>query len=306
MVYVLAVLAAFANALSSVLQRLGVQGAPRDATMSLGLIRYAVRHLVWFAGVALIAGGFLLQAVALRFGRLSQVQPIVTTELLFLVLILGVWFRYRLSWREWLGASAAAGGLACFLLVASPGGGTNVPSSRNWVVVSIVICGLVVTASTLGFSGPPWFRAGMYGIAGAIVFAFCAALTKELTTQITHGWGHVFTTWVPYALAASGLVGLFLIQSSFHAGPVTASQAMLTIVDPLTSVFLGIWLFADHLDTSLWRLPVEAMAMGVIVGGIILLARSPLVAASAVAAPGGEEAAEALARQPKLGSAPSV
>src|SRR5664280_206765 len=100
MAYALATLAAFANALSSVFQRIGVQNAPSDTTMSWALIRHAIRHVIWFAGLALIGVGFLLQAVALRFGQLSSVQPIVTTELLFLVLILGVWFRYHLTWRS--------------------------------------------------------------------------------------------------------------------------------------------------------------------------------------------------------------
>ena len=112
----LAVLAAFSNALSAIFQRIGVQNAPEDKAMSWSLIREALRHLIWFAGVALIFAGFVLQAVAFRFGRLSSVQPIVTTELLFMVLILGVWFRYELTWREWVGAAAAAGGLAAFLL----------------------------------------------------------------------------------------------------------------------------------------------------------------------------------------------
>src|SRR5664279_4245032 len=208
MAYALATLAAFANALSSVFQRIGVQNAPSDTTMSWALIRHAIRHIVWFAGLALIGVGFLLQAVALRFGQLSSVQPIVTTELLFLVLILGVWFRYHLTWRE------------------------------------------AAVAASLGFTGPRWFRASMFGASGAVVFALSAALTKQLTTLVTEGWGHVFTNWDPYALVVTGLIGLFLIQSSFHAGPITASQATLTIVDPVMSVVIGIWLFHDHLDTE--------------------------------------------------------
>src|ERR1035441_6111125 len=135
MAYALATLAAFANALSSVFQRIGVQNAPSDTTMSWALIRHAIRHIVWFAGLALIGVGFLLQAVALRFGQLSSVQPIVTTELLFLVLILGVWFRYHLGWREWAGSLAAAGGLAAFLAIAEPGGGNSVPGMSGWTEV---------------------------------------------------------------------------------------------------------------------------------------------------------------------------
>jgi drug/metabolite transporter (DMT)-like permease len=297
----LAVLAAFSNALSAIFQRIGVQNAPDDKAMSWSLIREALRHLIWFAGVALIFVGFVLQAVAFRFGRLSSVQPIVTTELLFLVLILGVWFRYRLTWREWLGAGAAAGGLATFLLIAAPGGGTFVPTLSSWVVVFVVVGGITVATAALGFTGPRWFRAAMFGSAGASMFALSAALTKQFSTLVTDGWGHVFTNWDPYALAVTGLVGLFLVQNSFHAGPITASQSALTIVDPLTSVIIGIWLFHDHLDTSQWRLPLEFAAICVVVIGVMLLSRSPLVADARDQSSSGE----ILARQP-LNSEPAL
>src|ERR1019366_8775719 len=121
--------------------------------------------------------------------------------------------------------------------------------------------------------------------------------TKQLTTLVTEGWGHVLTNWDPYALVVTGLIGLFLIQSSFHAGPITASQATLTIVDPVMSVVIGIWLFHDHLDTAQWRLPVELVAMGIVVFGVIVLSRSPLVAGVKDESSTGDK----LVRQPKSG-----
>jgi len=278
MAFLLAVLASFANALSAIFQRIGVQNAPTETTMSLSLIGYALRRGIWLAGVVLIGAGFVLQAVALRFGQLSAVQPIVTTELLFLVLILGVWFRYHLSWREWAGSLAAAGGLATFLAVAEPGGGNTVPGLGAWTEVFIAVGAVVVVAVTLAFTGPRWFRAAMFGAAGALMFALSAALTKVFTTLVTEGWGHVFIHWEPYAMAATGIIGFFFAQNAYHAGPITASQASITIIDPLASVLIGIWLFDDRLRTASWRGPVEALAMLVMFAGVFVLCLSPLVA----------------------------
>ncbi len=278
MAILLAVLASFCNALSAVFQRIGVQSAPAKSTMSLSLITYALKRWIWLLGVAMIGLGFLLQAVALRFGQLSSVQPIVTTELLFLVLILGLWFRYRVAWRDWVSATAAAGGLAGFLVIADPRGGDTVPALRDWLVVFVAVGAVVVVTVLLGFTGPRWFRASMFGTAAAIVFALSAALTKVFTTLVTEGWGHVFTHWEPYALVAAGLFGLFLSQSAYHAGPITATQATLTIVDPLASVIIGIWLFGDRLQTAGWRLPAEVASMVVLFGGVFVLSQSPLVA----------------------------
>ncbi|HEX4244206.1 MAG TPA: DMT family transporter [Acidimicrobiales bacterium] len=278
MAFLLAVLASFANALSAILQRIGVQNAPTETTMSISLISYALRRGVWLVGLALIGAGFVLQAVALRFGNLSAVQPIVTTELLFLVLILGVWFRYHLGWREWAGSVAAAGGLATFLAVAEPGGGNTVPGVSAWTEVFIAVGAVVVVAVALGFTGPRWFRAAMFGAAGALMFALSAALTKVFTTLVTEGWGHVFVHWEPYAMVGAGFIGFFFAQNAYHAGPITASQATLTIVDPLASVLIGVWLFGDRLRTGGWRGPIEALAMLVMFGGVFVLCQSPLVA----------------------------
>ena len=73
--------------------------------MRISLMSYAIRRVIWIVGFGLMLVTFGLQATALRFGELSVVQPVLTTELLFLLLILGGWFRYRLGWQEWLGAA---------------------------------------------------------------------------------------------------------------------------------------------------------------------------------------------------------
>ena len=299
MAYVLALLAALANALSAIFQRIGVQNAPADTVMSVRLIRYAFSNVIWFLGLALILVGFLLQAGALHFGQLSSVQPLVATELLFLVLILGAWFRYHLGWKEWGGSGAAAGGLATFLVVAAPGGGNVIPTRHTWIVVFVVIGAASAGCTALGFTGPRWFRAAMFGSAGAVMFALAAALTKQFTDLLAEGWVHVVTDWVPYALLATGVIGLFLIQSSFHAGPITSSQAAITIIDPIVSVVIGIYLFHDRLETAGWRLPVEVVAIVVVIAGVLLLSMSPLVAGAKDESGKGEK----LVRRPRQGLA---
>ena len=202
MAYVLAVMAAFANALTSVLQRMGVESAPADTNLKLSLIAYAMRRTVWIAGFLVLIAAFLLQFLALHFGRLTTVQPILTLELPFLVAILGIWFRLPLTWREWVGATAAAAGLAAFLALSAPSGGNEIPDLEDWGIVSFAViagCSLAVLLTRIGSAA---WRAAWFGTAGAIAFAFTAALIKTMNDEITRGWSHVFLTWPPYALAA--------------------------------------------------------------------------------------------------------
>lgn len=278
MVYVLAVAAALANALTSVLQRMGVEDAPASDTMKLSLLTYALRRKVWLAGFALMLGSFLMQAIALHFGRLTQVQPVLTTELLFLVLILGTWFRYRIGWREWVGAIGISAGLAGFLVFANPGGGNDVPDAAEWLTVGGVCVGAMAVCVLLTRFGARWWRAAMFGTAAAIAYAFTAALTRVVAGQAASNWVGIFTHWEAYGLAAFGVAAVFLSQNAYHAGPIAASQSTLVLVDPLASIAIGIGLFGDNLRTGEPWGPLEAFSLLILFVAAVILSNSPLVA----------------------------
>jgi drug/metabolite transporter (DMT)-like permease len=287
MVYVLALGAAMANAFTSVLQRLGVEDAPAADTLRLRLMVHAVRHRVWLAGFGLMVLSFVMQATALHLGRLSEVQPILTIELLFLVLILGTWFRYAIAWREWLGAAAAAVGLSGFLVFAAPGGGNLQPTAVEWGEVGGACAAVIAGGVFLARRGPRWWRAAMFGLAGAVAYAFAAACTKEMTGYLATDWVSVFWHWETYGLAVSGSLAVFLTQNAYHAGPIAASQSSLVLVDPLASILIGIGLFGDDLRTrGAWG-PLEAASLLVLFGGGLLLSNSPLI--TGIRAGGPEE-----------------
>ncbi len=288
MAYLLAVGAAMANALATIMQRMGVETAPSSARLRWQLVAHAIRRKVWLGGLGAIVGGFLLQFTALHFGRLSAVQPVLALELPFLVVILGVWFGHKLTWREWTGAFMAAAGLATFLDLAQPGGGLQRPDAGDWILVSTVVVVCSVVSAALAREGPAAWRAAMFGISAAVMFAFTAAVMKEMNADISQGWGTVFLSWPPYVMSVTGLTGLFLAQNAFHAGPITASQTALVILDPFASIAIGIGLFDDRLQTAGARGPCEVVGLLVLLVGIFWLTRSPLVAE--VKAEGGAQA----------------
>jgi uncharacterized membrane protein len=277
MVYVLAVAAALSNALTSVLQRMGVEDAPEESTMRLSLMAHAIRRGVWLMGFGFMVLSFLLQSIALHLGRLSIVQPILTMELLFLVAILGTYFRFAISVREWIGAGAIALGLGGFLYFAAPGGGDAVPTDLGWIVVGGSTVALIVTAVVATRWGPRWWKAAMFGTAAAISFAFTAALIKVVSDYATSDWVTMLTHWQTYGVIVFGLLGLFLTQNAFHAGPLAASQSTLVLVDPLVSICLGIALYGDTLRTSGAYGPLEALSLLVMFMGAVFLSNSPLI-----------------------------
>lgn len=277
MVYLLALGAALSNALASVFQRMGVEDAPESATMSLRLMRHALRRGIWLLGFVFMICAFLCQAFALHFGRLSVAQPILTMELLFLVFILGTYFGYPVRAREWIGASAIAVGLAGFLAFSQPGGGKRIPDLLQWGVVGGIAVAVMGGAVVATRRGPRWWKAAMFGTAAAMSFAFTAALIKVVSDYVARDWVSMLWHWQTYALIAFGLMGLFLTQNAFHAGPIAASQSTLVLVDPLFSILIGIALYGDSLRTrGAWG-PLEAFSLLVMFCGALFLASSPLV-----------------------------
>jgi len=282
MVYIFAIAAAMVSATAGVTQRLGLESAPAESAMRIGLLTHAVRRRVWLVGFVLLLGQFVLQATALRFGQLSVVQPLLTLDLLFVVAILATAFHRRLGWREWTGAVTIVAGLAGFLALAAPSVGRGLPSTGSWAAVTAVAVGLSAILVITTRWGPRWWRAAAFGSAAAVLFAYNAALTKATTTLVTRGWGHVFVNWEPYAIGVTGLAGFFLLQNALHAGPIAASRASMVVLNPLASIVIGSTVFAERLRDGGWYVAAESLALVVLCAGAFLLTQSPLVSAATI------------------------
>src|SRR5689334_17669002 len=107
----IAVLAALAAAASfgvaAALQHRQARLTPDAGGVRL-LARLAAQPL-WLAGIALAALAYGMQALALAFGPLALVAPIVATDLLFALPVAARWSR-PLRARDWLGCVLAGGG----------------------------------------------------------------------------------------------------------------------------------------------------------------------------------------------------
>lgn len=274
-----ALCAAMSNALATVLQRIGVEEVPADARSSSKLMASVLSRPVWFVGLLFAAASFLLQALALSLGDLSSVQPVMVTELVFLMAVLGFWFRRPLGWSEWSGAIITAFGLGVFLSVSAPSGGGLRPDIYSWgLVLSAAAGGVVLSLALTRFRSRSW-RAAWFGTAGGICFALTAATLKISSDYVARqGIGHLFFHWQPYAVAATGLLGLIIVQHSLQAGSIAASQSALLIVNPVASILIGTLLFGDRLQTAGGREVVDVLALIVMFIGLFLLAHSPLIA----------------------------
>ncbi len=281
--YLLAVLAACANATSSVLQRKANREVPRQQNLSPRLIWSLVHEPVWFGGVLAVIVGFLLQATALGTGQLSVVEPLLVLELPATLILASRVFHSRLGWREWVPAAVMTAGLAGLLFALSPSAGRS-SSVRwyDWVIgagINLVLVGALVAWARRGSGGgrSSGRRAALLGVAGGAAFGLTAALMKGMTTTFSGGgFGELFTSWQVYAMVASGALGLFLVQSALNAGRLLAAQPGLTLSDPVVSILWGVLVFGEQVREGPYL--VLAVVSGVAMSAaVLMLARSPLL-----------------------------
>jgi drug/metabolite transporter (DMT)-like permease len=303
----LALAASVFTASASITQRFAAAPAPGELAFSPRLILYLIRRPIWFIGILCMIIGFVFQVVALRASGLGLVQPVIATELLLVFGFLALRSPRRVQRRDWVAAVAMAVGLASFLGIAHPSGGSDFATHSRWLVASV---GALVGAGVfwmlaripLRSGRPPSSsrQAALLAIAAGIGWGFVAAVIKELSGQLSGGLYAVFTNWSPYVLLVAGAGAFFLLSSAFQAGSLAASQPGLTIVDPLVASVLGVFLFNERIRHDPSDVLGEVLALLVLVAGVILLSRSRLLEGNSA------ERAEEAAAPGDDGSRPSL
>ncbi|MGW0083055.1 DMT family transporter [Streptomyces sp. NPDC003393] len=278
----LAVLAAIANALASVLQRKAARERPESESLNWRLVWSLLHRPIWFGGVAAIIAGFLLQAVALGNGQLSVVQPVLLLELPATLVLASLVFGSHLGVREWTASVAMIAGLAGLLYFLSPAhGSTAHATALMWALASglnVLVVGAVVAWARL--TGVGARKAALLGVATGCAFGFTAALIKGVTVEFTHGLDAVFTNWQLYGMIVAGAGAMFLLQSAMRAGRLLASQPALTLSDPVVAILWGVLVFGEAVRGGLY-IVLSVVAAGVVAAAVVVLTRSPLLAGQA-------------------------
>ena len=286
--YLLAVLAACMNATSSVLQRKANRRVPQKQNLSVKLVVSLFHQPVWFGGVLAVTAGFLLQATALGMGQLTVVEPILVLELPATLILGSRVFGTRLGRREWGATAAMTAGLAGLLYFLSPSAGRA--AAVSWYVwltgvgINLALIGALVAWARRKSGGPGGrggnreggssFRAAVLGTAAGSAFGLTAALMKAMTNTFSQGIGALLTSWPLYAMIASGVLGMFLLQSAMNAGRLIAAQPGITLSDPIVSILWGLLVFQEKARGG-WFIALAVVSGLVMAAAVISLGKSP-------------------------------
>lgn len=275
----IAVVAALSNGLSAILQRLAASRHMTPKLFEEKFIAELFRSHLWLAGAGFDILGFLLQAAALGVGSLIIVEPVMTVDLIFMLIILAMFYKVPIGKREWLSAVAICLGLSSLLITSHPVGGHLDFDAVKWVIlasiVALMLIAAVLVTRRLNYGH---LRAAFAGVATGANFAFTAGLTKLAVDILTsHGAGALLTSWELYAMIASAAASMIMIQNTYGAGSLVVSQPALAIANPLFGVVIGIVLFGDRVDTSALNLGLALLSALVLAAGVFYLSGSKAI-----------------------------
>lgn len=245
-VAVLCALAAAALiAVGSVAQQTSAAAVP-DTDSFVGSLLRSPR---WWAGILGDGGSYVLQVIALVFGSVLLVQPLLVASLLFALPLAAATTGRRVTRTTWLLAGALCAALAIFLLVGNPNEGTGDAAAARWALPLGTVLAVTAAAVVVALLSPRR-RALSFGIAAGVLYGVTSAFTKHVTDLAEHGIPQLLGSWQTWTLVAAGATAIYLQQRAFQAGSLTASLPALTVGEPLAAIVLGMTVLGEHLRTD--------------------------------------------------------
>lgn len=269
-----AMVGAAAMGLANATQSMATKQVPASGILDPHLILNLLRNPTWLIGIVATIAGLGLQVVALGFGPLLLVQPLLVSALLFTNVFMA-WLVHRRADRVLvLGALLCVAGLCAFLLVARPqqhgdkivGIEQVVPLALTFGIV-VVVCLWVAARTRRGV------RVLALALATGVLYGVTAGLMKVVSGEFRAGLFVPFTHWGLYTVCVIGPMGFLLSQNTFQQGKlISPAVGVITTVDPLVGVGIGVSWFGETVETTPGALAGQAVSALVIIGGIAIMA----------------------------------
>src|SRR3954469_17816645 len=228
---VLAIAVSFLFAVAAAFQQrgaleLGVSAEGLKSFLKLGKSSW------WLGGTAALLVGYVAQAIALDHGRISIVQPLLVTTVVF-ALPLGYFVTSQaVTARQGVGAAIVVVGLALYALFGKPASGNDNAPNDQWAVCLAIVGALCVALLLLAGRSGGLRKAALVGIVSGVLFGTSACLVKP-TLELLHGDGalSVLGSWELYGMAFTGIAAFVLQQVSLAEGFLATSVATVSVAN---------------------------------------------------------------------------
>lgn len=253
--------------LSALLVACGTLVRQRSSTSSGGITKR------WWLGVVIAAAGFALQAVALGFGSLLLVQPLIVLSVLFALPMEAHLDHRRLNFHEWKWGIILTICIAAFVVIATPEPGKHNVSAGvlagTIVAVIAVLAGLVIAARMVS----PHHRALLFGSASGLLTGVQAFLLKGVVTQLGDGVGEVLVHPEIYLILLVASASVVTQQLAFAAHDLQTSFPAMAVWEPAVAMTLGVLLLGERIDVNWIEGVIAGVSLVVMLRAVFVLAR---------------------------------
>ena len=269
-----AVLGAAGFGLASAAQQRATKEVELAPTLSPRLLVELLARPLWLIGLLATVVALALQLVALAFGPITIVQPLLVTGVAFAAGFSALMARRRPDPLILLGALLCATGLSTFLLLARP---VSVSADEHVDLSTGLPLGIALVAlvaACLGYAALVTHPSRVLALALAtgVLYGVTAGLMKVVVGQLTLGVTGPFGHVTLYVVCVVGPMGFLLSQNTFQQGQmISPAVAVITSVDPVIAVLIGVSWLGERLDTSPAALAGECAAAVVVIAGIAFI-----------------------------------
>jgi drug/metabolite transporter (DMT)-like permease len=260
-----------------VLQQHAAEQVRDEEFLHLGLIARLIRNRRWLLGIAVMVAGYLVQAWTLGHLTLSVTEPLLTTNLIFALVLAVPLSGQPLRRTEIIGALVLTAGVAALSLTktvrapsASFGSFTHWPAAGG---IALIALALVL----VGRRRSGTVRATLTATAAGLMLGIADAFTRR-SVEIIDGRHplHLLVHWPGYATVVASVIGFWLMQNAFNSAPLHASLPAVTAAEPTAGIVLGVVVFGDVVRISPVLVAVQIAGVLALVVGVILVARAPV------------------------------
>ncbi|HTX84667.1 MAG TPA: DMT family transporter [Streptosporangiaceae bacterium] len=279
-----AVLVAVAGAItfgaSDVIEQRATHTVAKRPPLDVRLFVDLAVNRLWLIGITVDIAASGMQAIALHFGPLALVQPILVLDLLFAAVIAAAMARRRPDRVMGTGVLCCAGGLSLFLVAARPQSPAVRVAPTILLPLGIGIAGAIVLCLVAWRVSPRRFLPLATAFACGAIFGVTAFLLKEMTQTIGLGFSPPSQQWPLYAFVVAEPIGFLLNQNAFQESSLIAPVlAIRTVTDPLVAIGIGLIWLHEQIASSPAAIAAEVVGLIIMSGGVLALAyRSPHVA----------------------------
>jgi drug/metabolite transporter (DMT)-like permease len=250
-------------------------------TRPLQLVRYTYTNWLWLTGVLIVLSGVVIQAEALTMLPLSLAIPIFVASLAFILFYAGVFFRERLTAREWL--STGLFGLATTFIGISNG---NRQIMTDYVagpipLAAVVIPGVVITVVVLvggdvrAFGRHARPLAGVaYGFGTGVSLGISELAIKGVATIYSNdGFSAAAHSPYPYVAIGIAVFGLAQLQIGLQRCRISIVATVLTVAAKTELALFGPLLFHEPWPADRLMLVMRLGGFGLALLALIMFPR---------------------------------